>query len=256
MRRSGTKPASSSPASTDAVGVGPGGTAPDTEPPGLHPAFRIVLLLVLAGMLFRYSLAAMALVLAALLLGAAVSDSDSLRGILKSLRRIRWLLLSIVVIYLWVAPEPGVAGRPWYLPSWQELDTALRRSGVLVVLVTAVELLRRRTEVARMAAGLVLLLAPLARLGIDTGVFARRLAMTLDAVPQTAERVARVAAGRRIERGIAGWGDAAAALVQEIESSVSSAPRAATLPTLRRPGGRDWLLLAGGVAACLLAGSI
>lgn len=256
MRRSGAKPGSSSPASTNAVGAGPGGTTPDPGFSGLHPAFRILLLLVLAGMLFRYSLAAMALVLAVLLLGAAVFDPGAFQGILRSLRRIRWLLLSIVVIYLWVAPEPGVAGRPWYLPSWQELDTALRRSGVLVVLVTAVELLRRRTEVARMAAGLVLLLAPLARLGIDTGVFARRLAMTLDAVPQTAERVARVASERRIERGIAGWGEAAATLVREIESGAAAAPRAATLPVLRRPGGRDWLLLAGGVVACLLAGGI
>jgi energy-coupling factor transport system permease protein len=230
--------------------------APDADSTGLHPAFRILLLLVLAAMLFRYSLAAMGLVLGLLLLGAAATGADTLRGILKAVRRIRWLLLSIVVIYLWVAPEPGLAGRPWYLPSWDELDIALRRAGVLVVLVTAVELLRRRTSVPEMAAGLLLLLSPLARVGIDTGVFARRLALTLEAVPQTAERVARAAATRRIRRGVAGWGDAAAMLVRDIESGAVGAPAEASLPALRHPAARDWSLLVAGIAVALLAGQL
>jgi len=232
------------------------GTTPDAGARGLHPAFRIVLLLVLAGMLFRYSLTAMALVLAALLAGAALCGADTVRGILKSLRRIRWLLLSIVVIYLWVAPEPALDGRPWYLPVWSDLEMALRRSGVLVVLVSAVELLRRQTPASQMAAGLVMLLSPLAYLGVDTGVFARRLALTLEAVPLTAERVAQAAGRHEIRRGIAGWGEAAAALVRDIETGAGAAPHAATLPALPRPGPGDWLLLAAGVAACLLAGQL
>ncbi|MFU8896598.1 MAG: hypothetical protein ACNA8J_09440 [Gammaproteobacteria bacterium] len=234
----------------------PGGPAPDEGPSDFHPAFRILLLLVMAGMLFRYSLAAMVLLLSVLLLGAAASGRETLRGILKSLRRIRWLLLSIVVIYLWVAPEPGIDERPWYLPSGSDLEMALRRSGVLVVLVTAVELLRRHTPAPRMAAGLVMLLSPLARLGVDTGVFARRLALTLEAVPLTAERVARAASGQRIGRGLAGWGDAAAGLVRDIESGAAGAPAEAALPRLDRPGRRDWLLLLAGVAAVLLAGQL
>ena len=210
----------------------------------------------MAGMLFRYSLPAMVLLLAALLLGAGASGRETLRGILKSLRRIRWLLLSIVVIYLWVAPEPGLEGRAWYLPSGSDLEMALRRSGVLVVLVTAVELLRRHTSAPRMAAGLVMLLSPLARLGVDTGVFARRLALTLEAVPLTAERVAQAAGRQRISRGLAGWGDAAASLVRDIESGATGAPREATLPRLDRPGPRDWSLLVAGVVAVLLAGQL
>lgn len=234
----------------------PGGTAPDEGLTGLHPAFRILLLLVLAGMLFRYSLPAMTLALAALLLGAALTGRETLRGIFKSVRRIRWLLISIIVIYLWVAPEPGLDGRPWYLPSWSDMEIALRRSGVLVVLVTAVELLRRRTPTPRMAAGLVLLFSPLARIGVDTTVFARRLALTLEAVPLTAERVAQAAGGHRIERGLAGWGEAAAALVRDIETGAGGAPEEASLPILSPPVIRDWVLLAAGVIACLLLGRV
>jgi hypothetical protein len=233
-----------------------GGTAPDEGLNGFHPAFRILLLLVMAGMLFRYSLPAMALVLAVLLAGAAMAGGDTLRGILRSVRRIRWLLLSIVVIYLWVAPESSTDGRPWFVPAWPDLEIALRRSGVLVVLVAAVELLRRRTAVAQMAAGLVMLLSPLARVGVDSGVFARRLALTLEAVPLTAERVAHAAGEHRISRGLAGWGDAAAGLIRDIETGAAGAPGAAELPALPRPGRRDWLLLGAGIAACVLVGRL
>jgi energy-coupling factor transporter transmembrane protein EcfT len=229
---------------------------PDEAFQGLHPAFRILLLLVLASMLFRYSLAAMVLVLTVLLGMAVASGQGALEGILKALRRIRWLLLSIVVIYLWVAPEAGPAGRSWYVPSWSELDLALRRAGVLVVLVSAVELLRRHTNPARMAAGLVGLLRPLAWLGVDTGTFARRLALTLDAVPLLAGRVARASASRRIRRGVAGWGDAAAMLVREIESGAAVPLRDAALPSLPRPSPRDWVAFTAGASACLLAGAI
>lgn len=233
------------------MGAGPGATVPDGRPFRLHPALRILLLLVLAALLFRYSLAAIVLVLAVLLGIAAASGPDTLSGILRSLRRIRWLLLSIAVIYLWVAPEPGVEGRPWYLPSWHDVDIALRRSGVLVVLVTAVELLRRHTPAPQMAAGLLQLLRPLGRAGLNTELLARRLALTLDAVPRVAERVARAAAGEQIRRGLAGWGEAAAELVRDIEAGTTGAPEDASLPRLGRPVARDWLWFAAGAAACL-----
>jgi hypothetical protein len=228
----------------------PGGTTPDGALKGLHPAFRILLLLVLAALLFQYSLGALGIVLALVLLGAAADGRETLAGILAALRRIRWLLLSIVIIYLWIAPEPDPAGASAWLPSWEELDTALRRSGVLVVLVAAVELLRRRTGAPHMAAGLVFLLQPLAWLGLEIEVFARRLALTLEAVPLTAERVASAAGGRR--PGLAGWGDAAAALVRDVEADAMALPTAAELPVLARPRVRDWLLLGSGVAGCLL----
>ena len=236
------------------MGPAPGVVAPDEAPTGLHPAFRILLLLVLAAMLFRYSLAALGVALAVVLIAAAAHGRETLVGIYRALRRIRWLLLSIVVIYLWVAPEPGPAARSAWWPTWSELDIALRRSGVLVVLVAAVELLRRRTGAAYMAAGLVMLLRPLAALGLEVEVFARRLALTLEAVPVTAERVAGAATGRR--SGLAGWGDAAAALVRDVETAAIAPPETACLPTLAGPGARDWLLLGSGVAACLLGGQL
>jgi energy-coupling factor transporter transmembrane protein EcfT len=235
---------------------GAGGHAPDEARDGLHPAFRVLLLLALAAMVFRYSLTALTLVLAALLLGASAAGGGVLRSIFLALRRIRWLLLSIVVIYLWIAPEPAGPGQAWYAPGWDELDTALQRSGVLVVLVAAVELLRQRTGAARMAAGLVMLLAPLRRIGVDVEQFARRLALTLEAVPLTIERVARAAGGLPSGRGLARWGERAATLLREIETDAVAAPRTAGLPRLAPPGRTDWAWLALGVATLLLVGRL
>lgn len=218
---------------------------------GLPPAFRIVLLVALAAMLFRYSLPAMVVVLGALL--AAASAAGGLPRILRSIRRIRWLLLSIAVIYLWIAPEPA-AGGAW--PAWPDVELALRRAGVLVVLVAAVELLTLHTPAPQMAAGLVRLLGPLAALGVDVSGFARRLALTLEAVPATAETVAEVAGGRRIRRGLHGWGEAAADLVERIEAGAVEAPADAALPDPGRAGPGDWLMLALGLAGILALGAI
>lgn len=231
----------------------PGMTPPDQASTGFHPAFRILLLLVLAALLFRYSLAAVALTLLVLLLAAAAGGREMLAGVLKAARRIRWLLLSIIVIYLWVAPEPGPGGSAW-LPSWSELDLALRRSGVLLVLVVAVELLRRHTGAPYMAAGLVALLRPLQRLGVEVETFAHRLALTLEAVPRTAERVAAAATGRRAGPG--GWGEAAAVLVRDIESEAVALPETAGLPVLGPPVLRDWVWLGLGVLACVLGSQL
>ena len=72
----------------------------------LHPALRLVLLIALGASLFAYSLTAQAAVLLLLLLFTARGGRAALAGTYKALRRIRWLLISIAVIYLLVAPAP------------------------------------------------------------------------------------------------------------------------------------------------------
>jgi hypothetical protein len=107
-----------------------------------------------------------------------------------------------------------------------------------------------------MAAGLVMLLSPLARVGVDTGVFARRLALTLEAVPLTAERVAHAAGGTshparpgRLGRGGRGTG----ARYRDRRGRRAARGRVARVAA---SAGRDWLLLGGGIAACLLVGRL
>lgn len=223
----------------------------DAPRAGLHPTFRILLLLTLAGMLFRYSLTAQVVVLALILAGAV--RTGILPRVGRAVRRIRWLLLSIAVIYLWIAPEPGSGG---FIPAWPDVELALRRAGVLVVLVAAVELITAHTPAPLMAAGLMQLLRPVSAAGIDVSRLARRLGLTLEAVPATARMVAEVAGTKRIRRGLAGWGEAAADLVERIEEGARAAPEEARLPDPGRAGGADWLVLGLGVACIIALGGL
>lgn len=217
----------------------------------LHPVFRLMALVGLGACLFRYSLAGQLLVLAGILGLTAWRGRDGLAGSWRALRRIRWLLLSIAVIYLWVAPEPD-AGTGW-LPAWTEIELALRRAGVLVVLVSAVELMRQVSRPEETAAALTVLLAPARHVGLDATRFARRLALTLDEVPRTAETVAAAARSEEIRRRSLGdWGRVAAGLIRRIEEDAASRPAIATLPALAWPGPGQWAALAMVLTTLLL----
>ena len=194
--------------------------------------------------MFRYSLAAQFCLATGLTLIALGRGTESLIRIFRALRRIRWLLLSLAVIYLVIAPEPAPGGAHGFLPTWADLGLATRRAGVLVLLVAAVELMRQTTPPDEIAASIALLLRPLRWMGIDTARFSRRVALTLDAVPKTAEAVAS-AAGRAGIRGrnLAGWSEAAAVLIRDIETGATRTTVSARLPALPRPVLAEWLTM-------------
>ncbi len=211
----------------------------------LPPVFRLVALLALGAALFRYSLSAQLCLAAVLGILAASWESTSLAQAFRALRRIRWLLLSLAVIYLFVAPEPDPTARWGILPGWSDVELALRRAGVLVLLVCTVELIRQTTPAPELAAAVALCLSPLAWLGVDTERFSRRVALTLEAVPRTADAVAQAAGRAGIKgRDLSGWSVAAAELVREIETGATHTPPQADLPGLPRPKAAEWLALA------------
>ena len=79
------------------------------------------------------------------------------------------------------------------------------------------------------------------------------MALTLEAVPATAETVSRAAGGVTIKkRQLKGWAEAAAALIRDIEESAPRETDTAVLPTLGPPAIVDWLLLVA-VSAALIA---
>jgi energy-coupling factor transporter transmembrane protein EcfT len=217
------------------------------------PVFRLIVLLALGAALFRYSLLAQ-LCLATVLAGlAAVRGKDSLTQMIRALRRIRWLLLSLAIIYLVVAPEPGSSSSAGgILPAWADVELALRRAGVLVLLVCTVELIRQTTPAPELASAVALCLTPLRWLGLDTERFSRRVALTLEAVPRTADAVAHAAARSGIRgRDLSGWSEAAAALVRDIETGATHTPAQAELPRPPRPSTVDWIVLLA-VLGCLI----
>lgn len=97
---------------------------------------------------------------------------------LAMLKRLRWILVSIFVVYLWFTPgEPLTDGLRFI--SREGLLLALERCGVLVLIVLAVELLLRRLDQQGLLKGLYWLTRPLQFFGINQNRIILRIALTL-----------------------------------------------------------------------------
>jgi hypothetical protein len=149
----------------------------------MHPSLRIAALLVLAAGLPQLSLAAVALVLAALLAAAPLSGGPAaLVELLAGMARLRWLLLALLVLHLgFTVGEPVHEALPGV--SREGLAEGTRRAIVLLDLLAAVHVLLRPLGAARTAAGLLTLLAPLRRLGLPAERLGLRLGLVLEAAP-------------------------------------------------------------------------
>lgn len=220
-----------------------------------HPFVRLLLLILLAAVLPALGLAGLALVFAAILVTCRFSAAGDWRRLLGAVRRLRWLLASLFVVHLGFADDRfAILGGSIWLPAPAAVELACERAGLLVVLLAAVELMRQTTPAETLAASLVRLLAPLRAAGADTRRFALRLAMTMEAVPESGRRLADYARERGIRtRGLSAWAHAAADLVRATEQrAADDEPGGAKLPELKAPAGRDWMAF-GGAAAALLA---
>lgn len=170
-----------------------------------------------------------------------------------ALRRLKWLLVTVFIAHLGFAPDRVAAfGGSVWLPAPAAWQAAIEQAGLLVVLLAGVELLRQTTSPRDVAAAIVMLLAPLRAVGVDTRRFAVRLALTMEAVPACGHWLSEYVRNRRDRgRGFAAWTDAAADLVRATEARAADTDAGAALPELRPVGALDWLVL----LAALLMGT-
>jgi energy-coupling factor transport system permease protein len=157
----------------------------------LHPAIRIICLIVLGtfvslGQPWVVIVTGLALVA----IGIGILQRDQIDRIVRMVRRLKWLFLSILVIYLWFTPgTPIQLPSDWvdaaYLPSREGVITGLTRMGALVVLVIAATLLVTTTSREQLALAIYWLASPAAWLGFPR----ERLAIRMSLVFETIEEV-------------------------------------------------------------------
>jgi energy-coupling factor transporter transmembrane protein EcfT len=203
---------------------------------GLHPAVRILLLLLVALALPLLDLAVL-LVLGVLAVAAFLLLARSALARLRAgLWRLRWLLLAIFVLYGGFTPgEPLLPALPGL--SREGLLEGLRRALVLTDLLVLVYLLLSLTSVPQLVVGLRLLLTPLQLIGIDTQRIGLRIALAFDGVASLQSRLQQPpspAAGGLWAR--------AAALIEEIEMQAGRESLAVVLPPVPQPRWWEWLL--------------
>ncbi len=151
-----------------------------------HPAIRIVSFVVLTAFLALGGATNTLIGAAVLFLLYARFDAPARRSAWRMLRRMRWLFLSITVIYLWFTPGLPLIPGATTLGAWLPSVDGLRQGGVrvasLALIVAAASLLLHVTSQEQMLGALRWLLAPLRYLGFPHERFAVRAALTLAAV--------------------------------------------------------------------------
>lgn len=150
-----------------------------------HPASLILLWLALLAATASRGGLPLLLVTLILVLAALAVAAAHLR---RLLRRSRWLLLTLFVLFAWMTPGtpllwlPGISSEGLHLAA----EHVLR----LVLALAALALVLQVLSPVALVAGIRSLLAPLARLGLPRDRIAVRLALTLEEVER-----ARGAAG-------------------------------------------------------------
>lgn len=108
---------------------------------------------------------------------------------LKLLRRSRWLLISLILVYAFVTP--GVAAISVlgaYSPSREGLLSGALQALRLISLLATLALLLATTSRDRILAGLYFLLRPFVLIGVDVDRVAARIWLTLHYAEQTGSR--------------------------------------------------------------------
>lgn len=173
----------------------------------MSPAARLFLLLVVVVALPFLPLLAFVFVALGISTAVAFARQPVRIRVLDAVHRIRWLLLAVAGVIIVLTPGQWTSGR---------LVEAAWRCGVLVGAVASVQLALSGLASDALADGLSRLLRPLRWTHLPVDAFARRLTLTLDAVPRVQALIAATPApshGRFVDR-VAGR---AAAVIQALE---------------------------------------
>ena len=150
----------------------------------MHPVIKIVSFLVFGAAVSigngHVLLAGVSLLLPLYLFGKRIHFHASL----VMLKRLKWLFVSILVVYLFFTPGqllwPGVD----WSPTFEGLSQGLLRVAVLVLLVAAVNFLISSTEQDDFLSAILWCLRPLSLIGLPHERLAVRITLTIDEVSQ------------------------------------------------------------------------
>jgi len=199
-----------------------------------HPAAQILAWCLLIAATQILAIGALLAVAGFVFLGALLVST---RKFMQLLRRTRWIMLSLLLVYAYTTPGQPVLGMlGMFSPSREGLGDGILQLTRLMVVLAGLAILLERLHRQKLIAGLYALLAPLQLIGLSRERVAIRLALTL--------HYAEVAMVRESHT----WQDNLRSLFEPHEESTRQMEL-----TLYRFGIRDWLLL--GIALLLLWGA-
>ncbi len=212
----------------------------------LHPVIRVVSFFVLAGFLSLGDLNPLLMAAAVLVILYGMAGGIHLRPAMLMLRRMRWLFLSLVIIYFWFTPgEPPLSSSPAlspWLPTLEGMQEGAIRIVSLIALVLAVNLLLQSTPREQLLSAIHWLARPLRQLGVSHDRLVLRMALVLEAVPKVQALAAQPATATPQSRTVDRIGNAAAVLYRQVLARADDEVcHAVEIPANGRPAGVQWL---------------
>lgn len=161
-------------------------------------------------------------------------------------RRLKWLFISILVIYLFFTPGqlllPGVI----WGPTLEGLLQGVFRITALVLLVAAVNLLISGTEQEEFLSAILWCLRPISVFGLSHERIAVRIALTLEVVSQARNKLNSSPSNKDMGKGgprLSAIAGTASRLFESALTTAESEPlREITLPEETRPPAWQWLI--------------
>ena len=153
----------------------------------MHPVIRIVTFLVFTLFVAFGGYPQLLFSLAVLVLFYLLVQSTPLlwKSTWQMLRRMRWLFLSMLVIYFWFTPGQAMLEfAADYSPTWQGVQTAGYRIGSLIVIVMAVNIVIKSTPRELITGGLLWLLSPLRHVGLPHERLAVRVVLAFNMISE------------------------------------------------------------------------
>lgn len=204
------------------------------ETAGLDVRAHLALVVMLALLLPWMRWMAVAVILCPLLVFHVLRGRAALRSLMRGIWRLKWLLLAVVLLYVWL-PAPA---------STRPVAGGLDRAMILLAMFMSVHTLTLRFGAGELGAALSEWLRPLDRVGLPGSDFARRLAMVLEGAGR--ERRALKSAGTAGKGGWLSWvprrmAGEIEAIEQRAAEPAATGGQSVTLPPTPR---WQWLLLA------------
>ena len=147
----------------------------------MHPVIKIILLLMLCLLATIHTPQSLIAVLSLVLAGYVLTSLFYLRHIRIMIARLRWFLISILVVYLWFTPGEPIFDMS-YLPSSEGLIMGFSRLVSLLAIILAVNLLIRSTKKDDLISSIIWMTYPLTLAGFSRERLAVRIALTFDAI--------------------------------------------------------------------------
>lgn len=153
----------------------------------MHPAIRILSCVIFIILITNASWSQLAISSIVLVILHVIVRNDALISSYIMVKRLRWLLFSILVVTLWFTPgEAILKDYEFWSPSIEGMVYGAKRMAILVEIVMAVNILLLTTSTELLIAALHWLLSPMKYIGVQTDKLALRIVITIDAVKNPA----------------------------------------------------------------------